>query len=68
MSKPNRIKFLFDQYLNDVITKDELTELNQLLQNNEDEVQFDEVVSGYFDSTSHSVHPKSKAIGDLVWN
>lgn len=68
MSKPNRIKFLFDQYLNNVITKDGLAELNQHLQSNEDDLQFDEVVIGYFDSTSYSVHPKSKAIGDLAWN
>ncbi|SFA51754.1 FecR family protein [Pedobacter suwonensis] len=68
MSKPNRIKFLFDQYLNNVITEDELAELNEHLQNNEDELQFDAVVNGYFDSASHAVHPKSKAIGDLAWN
>ncbi|WP_412467083.1 FecR family protein [Pedobacter sp. KLB.chiD] len=68
MSKPNRIKFLFDQYLNNLITKDELAELNQCLQDNEDELQFDEVINGYFDSTPHSFHPKSKAIGNFVWN
>ncbi|WP_431293059.1 FecR family protein [Pedobacter sp. P26] len=68
MSKPNRIKFLFDQYLNNAITKDELAELNQHLQDDERQSQLDEVINGYFNSTFHSAHPKSKAIGDLAWN
>jgi hypothetical protein len=67
MSKPNRIKFLFDQYLNNVITKDELAELNQHLHDDDQSPQFEEVVGRYFNSESHAVHPHSNVIGDSAW-
>ncbi|NMN36054.1 FecR family protein [Pedobacter sp. SG918] len=67
MSKPTRIKLLFDQYLQNTITEDELAELYQHLQDDEHQAQFDEVVSHYFDSTSHAAHVNSKEVGDLAW-
>lgn len=67
MSKPTRIKLLFDQYLQNIISEDELAELHQYLQDDEHQVIFDEAVGDYFDSTSHTVHIKSKEVGDLAW-
>lgn len=67
MSEPTRIKLLLDQYLNNTITEDELAELHQHLQEDGDQVEFNEVISHYFDSTAHTNHVKSKEVGDLAW-
>lgn len=67
MSKPNRINLLFDQYLQNIINKDELAELHQHLQDDQHQALFDEAVSDYFDSTSHTAHTKAKEVGDLAW-
>ncbi|MBO9676062.1 MAG: FecR domain-containing protein [Sphingobacteriaceae bacterium] len=67
MNKPSRINLLFDQYLNNTITEDELAELYQHFQDKGHDVELDKIIGRYFDSTPHTVHIKSKEIGDLAW-
>jgi len=67
MNKPSRINLLFDQYLNNTITEDELAELYQYFEDKGHGAQLDEIIGQYFDSTLHTAHIKSKEIGDLAW-
>ncbi|GGH10271.1 FecR family protein [Pedobacter zeae] len=67
MIKPTRIKLLFDRYLNNIITADELAELYQYLEDDRHQAEFDEAISDYFDATSHTDHLKSGEVGDLAW-
>jgi len=67
MSKANHLNYLLEQYLQGIITRDELAEFYQYMEDNRLQEILDGVIHDYFTSAPDRLHTNSEKVGELAW-